>query len=121
MVLKLPKEISIDPEIINKEGLNYLEVSKNVAESESNIRKQEERIKEERRKLKEELRQKKYEEEKKIYEEKRRNEESLQRQAEFGQKLIENRGIIFTVILVIFLGMMFLVVKNAMKKKEIYI
>ena len=121
MVLKLPKEISIDPEIKNKEGFNYIEVSKNVAESENNIKKQEERLKEERRKLKEELRQKKYDEERKIYEEKRKNEESLKRQEEFGKKLIENRGKIFTVILVIFLGMMFLVVKNAMKKKEIII
>ena len=121
MILKLPKEISIDPEIKNKEGFNYIEVSKNVAESESNIKKQEERLKEERRKLKEELRQKKYDEERKIYEEKRKNEESLKRQEEFGKKLIENRGKIFTVILVIFLGMMFLVVKNAMKKKEIII
>ena len=121
MILKLPKEISIDPEIKNKEGFNYIEVSKNVAESENNIKKQEERLKEERRKLKEELRQKKYDEERKIYEEKRKNEESLKRQEEFGKKLIENRGKIFTVILVIFLGMMFLVVKNAMKKKEIII
>jgi len=121
MILKLPKEISIDPEIKNKEGFNYIEVSKNVAESESNIKKQEERLKEERRKLKEELRQKKYDEERKIYEEKRKNLESLKRQEEFGKKLIENRGKIFTVILVIFLGMMFLVVKNAMKKKEIII
>ena len=58
MILKLPKEISIDPEIKNKEGFNYIEVSKNVAESESNIKKQKERLIEERRKLKEELRQK---------------------------------------------------------------
>ena len=121
MILKLPKEISIDPEIKNKEGFNYIEVSKNVAESESNIKKQKERLIEERRKLKEELRQKKYDEERKIYEEKRKNEESLKRQEEFGKKLIENRGKIFTIILVIFLGMMFLIVKNAMKKKEIII
>ena len=121
MILKLPKEISIDPEIKNKEGFNYIEVSKNVAESESNIKKQKERLIEERRKLKEELRQKKYDEERKIYEEKRKNEEALKRQEEFGKKLIENRGKIFTIILVIFLGMMFLIVKNAMKKKEIII
>ena len=118
MVLKLPKEIGIDTELKNKEGFNYIEVSKNVIETENNIKMQEEKIKEERRKLKEELRQKKYDEERKLYQEKRKYEESLKRQQEFGKKLIEHRGMIFCCILVIFLSFMYLMIKRAMTKKE---
>ncbi len=66
MVLKLPKEFGVDPEIKNKEGYDYKQVSENVIELEKLKIEQEKRLKEERRKLKEELKQKKYEEEKKI-------------------------------------------------------
>ena len=118
MILKLPKEISIDTEIKNKEGFNYNEVTKNVIESENNIKKEEQRIKEERRKLKEELRQKKYDEEKKIMEEKRKYEEAARKQAEFGEKLIAYRGFIFMAILVIFMGLMYLLIKYASTKRE---
>ena len=118
LVLKLPKEISIDTELKNKEGFNYNEVSKNVIESENNMKMQEQRLKEERRKLKEELRQKKYDEEKKIMEEKRKYEEAARKQAEFGEKLIEHRGAIFMTILIIFLGLMYLLIKYASTKKE---
>ena len=118
LVLKLPKEISIDTELKNKEGFNYNEVSKNVIESENNMKMQEQRLKEERRKLKEELRQKKYDEEKKIMEEKRKYEEAMAKQAEFGEKLIEHRGAIFMTILIIFLGLMYLLIKYASTKKE---
>ena len=88
MILKLPKEIGVDPNIKNKEGYDYKQVSENVIELEKRKIEQENRLKEERRKLKEELRQKKYEEEKKIIDEKKRYEEQLRRQEEFGQKLI---------------------------------
>ena len=118
MVLKLPKEISIEPELKNKEGLNYEQVAKNVIESENNIKKQEQQLKEERRKLKEEIRQKKYDEEKRIMNEKRKYEEAMKRQEEFGEKLIENRGKIFCIILVIFLGLMYLLIKYASVKRE---
>ena len=121
MVLKLPQEIRVNPELKNKEGFDYNEVAKNVIESENNVKKQEQRWKEERRKLKEELRQKKYDEEKKIYEEKRKYEEAMRKQEEFGQKLIEYRGIIFFVILVIFLGLMYLLIKRASVKRDIVI
>ena len=118
MVLKLPKEISIEPELKNKEGFNYEQVAKNVIESENNIKKQEQQLKEERRKLKEEIRQKKYDEEKRIMDEKRKYEEAMKRQEEFGEKLIENRGKIFCIILVIFLGLMYLLIKYASVKRE---
>ena len=118
MVLKLPKEISIEPELKNNEGFNYEQVAKNVIESENNIKKQEQQLKEERRKLKEEIRQKKYDEEKRIMDEKRKYEEAMKRQEEFGEKLIENRGKIFCIILVIFLGLMYLLIKYASVKRE---
>ena len=118
MVLKLPKEICINKDLKNKEGFNYNEVAKNVIELENNRKKQEERLKEERRKLKEELRQKKYDEEKKILDEKRKYEEAMKRQEEFGKKLIEHRGIIFMMILLIFMGLMYLLIKYASVKRE---
>ena len=118
MVLKLPKEFGVDPEIKNKEGYDYKQVSENVIELEKLKIEQEKRLKEERRKLKEELKQKKYEEEKKIIEQRKKYEEQIRRQEEFGQKLIQHRGKIFTVVLVIFLGLMYLLIKNASVKKE---
>ena len=118
MVLKLPKEFGIDPEIKNKEGYDYKQVSENIIELEKLKREQENKLKEERRRLKEELKQKKYEEERKIIEERKKYEEKLRKQEEFGQKLIENRGKIFTVVLFIFLALMYLVIKNASVKKE---
>ncbi len=118
MVLKLPKEFGVDPTIKNKEGYDYKQVSENIIELEKLKIEQENRLKEERRRLKEELRQKKYEEEKKIIDERKRYEEKLRKQEEFGQKLIENRGKIFTVVLIIFLVLMYLLIKNASVKKE---
>jgi len=118
MVLKLPQEICINKDLKNKEGFDYNEVAKNVIELENNRKKQEERLKEERRKLKEELRQKKYDEEKKILDEKRKYEEAMKRQEEFGKKLIEHRGIIFMMILLIFMGLMYLLIKYASVKRE---
>ena len=118
IVLKLPQEFGVDATLKNKEGYDYKEVSENIIELEKQKAEQEKRLKEERRKLKEELRQKKYEEEKKIIDERKRYEEKLRRQEEFGAKLIENRGKIFTVVFIIFLGLMYLIIKNASVKKE---
>ena len=118
MVLKLPKEFAVDVNIKNKEGYDYKQVSENVIELEKRKIEQENLLKEERRKLKEELRQKKYEEEKKVIDEQKRYEEQIRRQEEFGQKLIQNRGKIFTGVLIIFLGLMFLIIKYASVKRE---
>ena len=51
-------------------------------------------------------------------EEKRKYEEAMAKQAEFGEKLIEHRGAIFMTILIIFLGLMYLLIKYASTKKE---
>ena len=118
MVLKLPNEFGVDPFLKNKEGYDYKKVAENIIELEKQKIEQEKRLKEERRKLKEELRQKKYEEEKKIYDEKKKYEESLRKQEEFGEKLIQNRGKIFVGILIIFLVLMYLLIKNASVKKD---
>ena len=118
MVLKLPKEFGVDPNLKNKEGYDYKQVSENVIELEKLKIQQEKRLIEERRKLKEELRQKKYEEEKKIIDERKRYEEQLRRQEEFGQKLIQHRGKIFSVVLIVLLVLMYLIIKKASVKKE---
>ena len=55
---------------------------------------------------------------KKLLMKKKRYEEQLRRQEEFGQKLIQHRGKIFTAVLLIFLGLMFLVIKYASVKRD---
>ena len=55
---------------------------------------------------------------KKLWMKKKKYEESLRRQEEFGEKLIEHRGKIFLAILVIFLGLMYLMIKQALTKKD---
>ena len=51
-------------------------------------------------------------------EEKRKYEEAARKQAEFGEKLIAYRGFIFMAILVIFMGLMYLLIKYASTKRE---
>ena len=42
----------------------------------------------------------------------------MKRQEEFGKKLIEHRGLIFMAILIIFMGLMYLLIKYASTKRE---
>ena len=121
IVLKLPQEIGVDPTLKNKEGYDYKDVSANIIELEKQKEEQKKRLQEERRKLKEDLKRQKYEEEKKILDEQKKYEEKMKRQEEFGQKLIENRGKVFLFILVVFLGLTFMLIRKASKKKEIII
>ena len=121
LVLKLPGEFGVDPELKNKEGFDYKQVAENVIESERKRVEDEKKIKEERRRLKEELKQKVYDEEKKKYDEKRKYEEKLRKQEEFGQILIQHRGAIFLAFLFVFLVLMYFMIKNASVKKEIII
>ena len=117
----MPQEIGVDPTLKNKEGYDYKDVSANIIELEKQKEEQKKRLQEERRKLKEDLKRQKYEEEKKILDEQKKYEEKMKRQEEFGQKLIENRGKVFLFILVVFLGLTFMLIRKASKKKEIII
>ena len=119
IVKNIPKNISVDEDIKNKDNFTYKEVTENIIELEKKKLENEKIIKEEKRKQKEILRQQKLEEEQKIYEAQKKNKEYLERQEEFGKKLIENRGLIISGILIFFMGILFLLVKNATNKKEI--
>ena len=119
IVKNIPKNISVDEDIKNKDNFTYKEVKENIIELEKKKIENEKKIKEEKRKQKEILRQQKLEEEQKIYEAQKKNKEYLERQEEFGKKLIENRGLIISGILIFFMLILFLLVKNATNKKEI--
>ena len=119
IIKNIPKNISVDEDIKNKDNFTYKEVKENIIELEKKKIENEKKIKEEKRKQKEILRQQKLEEEQKIYEAQKKNKEYLERQEEFGKKLIENRGLIISGILIFFMLILFLLVKNATNKKEI--
>ena len=119
IIKNIPKNINVDEDIKNKDNFTYKEVTENIIELEKKKLENEKIIKEEKRKQKEILRQQKLEEEQKIYEAQKKNKEYLERQEEFGKKLIENRGLIISGILIFFMGILFLLVKNATNKKEI--
>ena len=119
IIKNIPKNINVDEDIKNKDNFTYKEVTENIIELEKKKLENEKIIKEEKRKQKENLRQKKLEEEQKIYEAQKKNKEYLERQEEFGKKLIENRGLIISGILIFFMAILFLLVKNATNKKEI--
>lgn len=115
---KIPKEFCADETIKNKEGFTYKEAAENIVQME-NIKKENERIrKEEIRKIKEEARLEQIEEEKKIREREKLIQEKIEKQEEFGRKLIQYRGWIFLVVFCLFMGITFILVSNATKKKE---
>ena len=70
------------------------------------------------RKIKEEARLEQIEEEKKIREREKLIQEKIEKQEEFGRKLIQYRGWIFLVVFCLFMGITFILVSNATKKKE---
>ena len=118
IIKNLPKNISVDEEIKNKDNFTYKEVMENIVELEKKKQENEKKIKEEKRKQKELLKQQKFEEEQKIYEAQRKNKEYLEKQEEIGKKLIEYRGYIISGILIFFMCILYLLVKNATNKKE---
>ena len=118
IIKNLPENISVDEEIKNKDNFTYKEVKENIIELEKKKQENEKKLKEEKRKQKELLKQQKFEEEQKIYEAQRKNKEYLEKQEEIGKKLIEYRGFIISGILIFFMCILFLLVKNATNKKE---
>ena len=118
IIKNLPENIRVDEEIKNKDNFTYKEVKENIIELEKKKQENEKKIKEEKRKQKELLKQQKFEEEQKIYEAQRKNKEYLEKQEEIGKKLIEYRGFIISGILIFFMCILFLLVKNATNKKE---
>ena len=118
IIKNLPENISVDEDIKNKDNFTYKEVKENIIELEKKKQENEKKLKEEKRKQKELLKQQKFEEEQKIYEAQRKNKEYLEKQEEIGKKLIEYRGFIISGILIFFMCILFLLVKNATNKKE---
>ena len=118
IIKNLPENIRVDEEIKNKDNFTYKEVKENIIELEKKKQENEKKLKEEKRKQKELLKQQKFEEEQKIYEAQRKNKEYLEKQEEIGKKLIEYRGFIISGILIFFMCILFLLVKNATNKKE---
>ena len=58
------------------------------------------------------------EEERKAKERERQYREQMEKQEEFGRKLIQYRGWIFFIVFCLFMGITFILVSHATKKKE---
>ena len=121
MVKKLPKEIGIDEDIKNNDGYNYIELGEHLVEIEKKKKEQKEQLKNEYRRQKEEIRQKAIEENKKLAEQKKKFQEQMERQEEIGRKLIKYRGLIFFGGFVLFMGILYILLTNATKKKDVII
>ena len=118
LINKIPKEFAADETIKNKEGFDYKEAGENMIKIQQQREENEKKRKEEIRKLKEEAKKEAMEEERKAKERERQYREQMEKQEEFGRKLIQYRGWIFLIVFCLFMGITFILVSNATKKKE---
>ena len=118
LINKIPKEFAADETIKNKEGFDYKEAGENMIKIQQQREENEKKRKEEIRKLKEEAKKEAMEEERKTKERERQYREQMEKQEEFGRKLIQYRGWIFFIVFCLFMGITFILVSHATKKKE---
>ena len=118
LINKIPKEFAADETIKNKEGFDYKEAGENMIKMQQQREENEKKRKEEIRKLKEEAKKEAMEEERKAKERERQYREQMEKQEEFGRKLIQYRGWIFFIVFCLFMGITFILVSHATKKKE---
>ena len=118
LINKIPKEFAADETIKNKEGFDYKEAGENMIKIQQQREEDEKKRKEEIRKLKEEAKKEAMEEERKAKERERQYREQMEKQEEFGRKLIQYRGWIFFIVFCLFMGITFILVSHATKKKE---
>ena len=118
LINKIPKEFAADETIKNKEGFDYKEAGENMIKIQQQREENEKKRKEEIRKLKEEAKKEAMEEERKAKERERQYREQMEKQEEFGRKLIQYRGWIFFIVFCLFMGITFILVSHATKKKE---
>lgn len=118
LINKIPKEFAADETIKNKEGFDYKEAGENMIKIQQQREENEKKRKEEIRRLKEEAKKEAMEEERKAKERERQYREQMEKQEEFGRKLIQYRGWIFLIVFCLFMGITFILVSNATKKKE---
>ena len=118
LINKIPKEFAADETIKNKEGFDYKEAGENMIKIQQQKEENEKKRKEEIRKLKEEAKKEAMEEERKAKERERQYREQMEKQEEFGRKLIQYRGWIFFIVFCLFMGITFILVSHATKKKE---
>ncbi len=117
----IKEEFRVDEKIKNKDGFDYNETFQNLVNNE-NIIKQNEI---ERRNLIKKEKEKLIEEKLRMEQEERKEEERLrleeERRREIGLTLLKYRGWIFGVVAIFFIGVIFLIIKNASKKKDFII
>ena len=118
LINKIPKEFAADETIKNKEGFDYKEAGENMIKIQQQREENEKKRKEEIRKLKEEAKKEAMEEERKAKERERQYREQMEKQEEFGRKLMQYRGWIFFIVFCLFMGITFILVSHATKKKE---
>ena len=118
IVKKLPNEISVNEDTKNNDGYNYIELGEHLIEIEKQKKEHQQKLKEEYKKQKEEKRKKEIEDNKKYVEQKKRFQEQMERQEEIGRQLIKYRGLIFFIGFIIFMGILYVLLTNATKKKD---
>ena len=123
MILKLPSEISINPEEKNKNGHTYKNIQEDIVkmikEKEEQDKKRREELREQKKRIIEE--EKRIEAEFIAEREKEREEE--ERSRENREKILQHKGKIFAFILIVFMMVLFygiqLTIKNKKKEKII--
>lgn len=118
IVKKLPNEISVNEDTKNNDGYNYIELGEHLIEIEKQKKEHQQKLKQEYKKQKEEMRKKEIEENKKYTEQKKKFQEQMERQEEIGRQLIKYRGLIFFFGFIIFMGILYVLLTNATKKKD---
>lgn len=118
MIKKLPQEISIDQEKLNKDGYTYKGVQDNIVKLQKDKEAKEKALREEIRKEKERIAQKKKEEIEILKEEQQRYEEEEEKKRQLGIQLIKYRGYIFACVFFFLMIILYVVVNNAVHRKK---
>jgi ankyrin repeat protein len=117
-IKKFKQEYRVDSEIRNKEGNTYTEVQENIIKLLADKEKKEKQMREEYRKEKERLAEERRRQNELEKQEELNEQKAEDARKELGLKLIKYRGLIFTVIFILFLVILFVVVNKAASKKK---
>ena len=118
MIKKLPLEISVDQEALNKDGYTYKGVQENIVKLQKQKEAKEKALREEYRKEKERIAQQKKDEVERLKQEQIKYLEEEEKRRQLGLSLIKYRGYIFFSVFCLFLIILYVVVNNAVHKKK---
>jgi len=118
MMKKLPKEISIDVDALNKDGYTYKGVQENIVKLQKDKEAKEKAMKEEYRKEKERIALEKKEEIQRMKDEQIKFIEEEEKRKRLGESLVKYRGYIFFAVFISILMIIYVAVYNAVTRKK---